>query len=295
MDKVIIMILVINLIISLLFAISCIRKGNKWVITLLFLALPVLGLAMYFFPRIIMKVCSHFAYDRDSLVKRNDIESLQSAPNVTKELDIIPVEDAMAISSKQEKRELLLDQLKKDLYENYRSILPATSDEDSEAAHYVAAAKMQVHQQMHGEILELQEKIQGQKVTVGACKKYLSKLIRYINSGLLEKKETIVYKHEYCHYFDVLVQMEKEVLEAVECTNYLSYLIDLKRFGEVETFWQECADELKEETAYRKMLEMYYTQKKKDKFYECLHELEKSDISLSADGLMMLRFWIRRR
>lgn len=295
MDKLIIIILCMNLVGVLLFAISCIQKGNKIGIALLFLALPILGFALYFVPIILMKICNRFSYDRDSLVKRYDIEGSQSAPDVVRELDLIPVEDAMAVSSKKEKRELLLEQLKKDLYSNYRSILPATSDEDSETAHYVAAAKMQVHQQMHSEILELQKKMQEQEFTIEACKLYLTKLTRYISSKLLEKKETIIYKHEYCNYFNWLLGSTNGTLEKQECTNYLEYLIDLKRFEEAETFWTECADELREETSYRKMLEMYYSQKRKERFYTCLHELEMSDIELSADGLMMLRFWIRRR
>ena len=280
MDKLIIIMLCINLVGVLLFAISCIQKGNKIGIALLFLALPILGFALYFVPIILMKICNRFSYDRDSLVKRYDIEGSQSAPDVVRELDVIPVEDAMAVSSKKEKRELLLEQLKKDLYSNYRSILPATSDEDSETAHYVAAAKMQVHQQMHSEILELQKKVQEQEFTIEACKLYLAKLTRYISSKLLEKKETIIYKYEYCDYFNRLLNSTNGTLEKQE---------------EAETFWTECADELREETSYRKMLEMYYSQKQKEKFYACLHELEKSDIELSADGLMMLRFWIRRR
>ena len=295
MDKLIIIMLCINLVGVLLFAISCIQKGNKIGIALLFLALPILGFALYFVPIILMKICNRFSYDRDSLVKRYDIEGSQSAPDVVRELDVIPVEDAMAVSSKKEKRELLLEQLKKDLYSNYRSILPATSDEDSETAHYVAAAKMQVHQQMHSEILELQKKMQEQEFTIEACKLYLAKLTRYISSKLLEKKETIIYNYEYCDYFNRLLNSTNGTLEKQECTNYLEYLIDLELFEEAEAFWTECADELREETSYRKMLEMYYSQKRKEKFYACLHELEKSDIELSADGLMMLRFWIRRR
>lgn len=292
MDNIIIAVLCINLFFVIVFALSCIRKGEKIWLSLLFLALPVLGFTFYFISKIMTKLCGEFSYDRETLVKRYAIEGIQTRPNVSKELDLIPVEDAMAVSSKQERRNLLRAQLKKDLYENYRSILPASADVDSESAHYVAAAKMQVRQQMNGEIIEMQKKMTGMKFDSVTWKIYLGKLSKYIESGLLEKKEAVIYKKDYCDVFEEL-QNNSEV-EKEECTHYLSYMIDLGKTEKAESFWENCSDEQKEEVSYRKMLEMYYNQKIRDKFYACMQQLEQSDIKLSSDGLMIVRFWNRR-
>jgi hypothetical protein len=294
MNKVIIIGFCINLFFVIIFALSCRKKRQKIGLSLLFLSLPFFGFVIYFISKFVMRMCHEFSYDRDNLVKRHTIQGLQTAPNVAKELDLISIEDAMAVSSKKEKRELLLTQLKKDLYENYRSILPASTDTDSESAHYVAAAKMQVRQQMHGEIIEMQKQIQELTVESNVWKEYLFKLEKYIESGLLEQKESIIYKEEFCLYFEKLQQLETCSLEKTECTNYLCYTIDLGRIEKAESFWTKCSDEQKEEVSYRKMLELYYNQRNKDKFYEYIQQLEKSDIKLSSDCLAMLRFWNRR-
>ena len=76
---------------------------------------------------------------------------------------------------------------------------------------------------------------------------------------------------------------------------YLENLISLGATQDAEDLWKVCPEDKKNEDSYRLMLSIYYGKKEKVKFFRCLKELEESEISLSAEGLMLLRFWIARR
>ena len=100
--------------------------------------LPVLGEIIYFLPQLLLCIAKSGNYDRESLVKRLEVEQEHVMPELKKELNVIPISDAMAVSSNVEKRTLLLDQLKKNIFTNYKTILIAGTDSDSESVHYVA-------------------------------------------------------------------------------------------------------------------------------------------------------------
>ena len=125
MDKILIGIWIINLVCSLVFTVVSAKKGQKLFLGAFFAVFPVMGFAIYFLPQSILKIQKNYAYDRESLVKRYDIEQEEAVPFIDRELNVVPIEDAMAVSSNEEKRALLLEQLKKDIHENYRVALPA--------------------------------------------------------------------------------------------------------------------------------------------------------------------------
>ena len=236
-----------------------------------------------------------YSYDRESLVQRFDIEREQMMPDVEKELDVIPVVDAMAVSNNQEKRSLLLEQLKKDLKTNYKSVLPVGRDRDSESAHYVAAAKMEVCRRKHVQLIRLQSDMQKKPEDTELVHKYLKELREYIESGLLSRKEAGLYKIQYCDTLFPLAEKEEYPITGEESGFYLACLVDLGRYQEAEDYWEEGSWEQKKEEAYLKMLEMYYERREKQKFYQCLDCLKASDVRLSPEGLKLLRYWTERR
>ena len=102
----------VNLAGAVLYAlVKAARKENVGA-AVFFIFLPGFGYIIYFVPRLIHRLAGRETYDRDSLVKRFQIEQAAEHPDVKRELGIVPVEDAMAVSGSAEKRALLLIQLK---------------------------------------------------------------------------------------------------------------------------------------------------------------------------------------
>lgn len=262
-------------------------------IMLFFLALSVVGVILYFIPKWIVGKDRKPAYNRAALIQGCPIAKVLKTPDMSKELDIIPIEEAMAVSSNVEKRNLLLEQLKKGVDQNYKAILSA--GEDSDAAYYVAAAKMEVLRQKREKIEKLQKSVKEKGVELGTIHAYLSGLEEYLETGILEEKEAVIYREEYCTYFMKLRKADVTEITPEEVTYYLDSLIFLGDTEEAENVWKICPDDKKDEAGYRLILNMYYNKRDKRKFFRCLKELEDSDIQLSTEGLMLLRFWITRR
>ena len=82
-------------------------------IMLFFLTLLTMGVVLCLIPMWIMGRSKKPAYNRAALIKGCPVAKAQKTPDVGKELNIIPIEEAMAVSSNVEKRTLLLEQLKK--------------------------------------------------------------------------------------------------------------------------------------------------------------------------------------
>ena len=270
------------------------NEKNKCILAVYFLFVPILGFMIYFIPRKIVEKKKNCFYDRDSFVKCLDIEKIQEIPTLQKELDVIPVEDAMAVGSNLEKRNLLLEQLKKDIYSNYKVLLAANDDADSESAHYVAAAKMEVYRYINEEVLKAKSEFEGDETNVDKIFGYLEKLSEYIESELLSEKEKNIYMAKYCEVINIVNKNPDITFLSIHNSNFISYLVELKRYDEAENFWNGLRDEERDEKSYMNMLLMYYKLKKKNEFYDCIAQIEQSSIKLSAESLQFLRYWKKR-
>ena len=125
-----------NFALSLLYAvIKGIRREGAGM-AVYFIFLPGLGFLIYFLPGLLQMFLEKMGVDREAiLIHAFEVDLQPEHPDVREALNVAPVEDAMAVSGNAEKRALLLKQLKKDLKENYRILLAAEQDEDSESAH----------------------------------------------------------------------------------------------------------------------------------------------------------------
>lgn len=295
MDKLIVILLLINLMISILWFILKLKKKQIAWMALFFICLPGLGYLIYYIPRILEKIIYEYKYDRESLVKRFDFERSQERPYLEGELNVVPIEDAMVISNNTEKRTLLLNQLKKDLFNNYRSLLPAENDEDSESAHYIAAAKMEVyrmHQQRWNEVLG---KYEEDCNSIDVFHQVIEILEEIIESDVLSLKEKKLYKKKYCEILEIQMESNEEDIKTKEYKAYLNYLIEDKSYEKAEKFWIDNHEAAKCEESYMMILKMYFQCNDKEKFYRCINELEEDkEVRLSADGLEKLRYWLSK-
>ena len=295
MDSILIAILIMNAVISIICAIRW-KGGKESILNIFFfLMLPVLGLGIYFIPRFMLAINKNIGYDRDSLVKRIDTEHVPQMPVVREELNTIAVGDAMAVSNNTEKRQLMLKQLKKDETDNYKLVLDAGKDEDSETAHYVAAAKMEAYRNKFVEILKIKNKISEDNADPEMVVELLEKMELYIDSELLAEKEALMYKNEYCQLFSKADDFVKRQFTIREYTKYISYLVDMDQYDKVQEFWNPEDEKMACEDNFMRMMEIHYRHKNKEKFYTCMEQLKKSKIVLSSNGLETIRFWENRR
>lgn len=267
------------------------REGVGMAVYLIFL--PGLGFLIYFLPGLLQAFLDRMGVDREAiLIRAFEVDLQPEHPDVREALNVVPVEDAMAISGNEEKRALLLKQLKKDLTENYRVLLAAEWDEDSESAHYAAVAKTEIYRLHQTRWLECRRDYEQ---APGDPEKYHTAcevLIDMLASGILSSREQSAYQKRLCDLVHRQIDAGESEVSRREYVEYLDALVELGRNADAEQLWQEHADRMRGETAYHSMLKMFYRTGERQKFEELLDDLCRNrQVRLSPEGLEQLRYW----
>ena len=258
-----------------------------------FIFLPGLGFLIYFLPGVLQAFWERIGVDREAiLIHAFEVNLQPEHPNVREALNVVPVEDAMAVSGNEEKRDLLLKQLKKDLTENYRVLLAAEWDEDSESVHYAAVAKTEIYRLHQTRWLECRRDYAQDP---GDPKRYhaaCEALIDMLTSGILSSREQSAYQKRLCDLVHRQLGAGEDEVSQREYEEYLSSLVELGRYADAERLWREHADRMRSEAAYHSMLSMFYRTGERRKFEDLLDDLCKNrQIRLSPKGLEQLRYW----
>lgn len=261
-----------------------------------FLFLPGLGFIIYFLPGLLRAFLEKVGVDREAVLTHAfEIDRQPEHPDVREALNVVPVEDAMAVSGNTEKRALLLGQLKKSLKENYRILLAAEQDEDSESAHYVAAAKMEIYRLGQTRWLECRRDYEQEP---GDPEKYhaaCGALIELLANGVLSAKEQSAYRKRLCSLVQGQIDAGEGEVSQKEYREYLGSLVELGQYADAELLWQRYADRMRSEDVYQDMLRMFYQMGERQKFEGILNDLRKNkQIRLSPKGLEQLRYWTSR-
>lgn len=286
----------INTVLAVIYAVT---RKNRWegaAMTAFFIFLPGIGFIIYYMPGLLRMFLEKTDVDREAVLTHAfEIDRQPEHPDVREALNVVPVEDAMAVSGNAEKRALLLGQLKKDLRENYRILLAAEQDEDSESAHYVAAAKMEIYRLGQTRWLECRRDYEQDPGDPEKYHEACEALMELLDSGVLSPREQSAYQKRLCGLVKGRIDSGEAEVSQREYEEYLSSLIELGNYADAELFWQEHADRMRSETAYHDMLRMFYKTGERQKFEDILDDLRHNrQVRLSPKGLEQLRYWTVR-
>lgn len=290
--------LIINLLLVIIYLQANLNNKQKLLIGLFFVFLPIIGFAIYLVALLVIRIISSKLYDRLSLVHRYKFDEEVLTPDINKELNIIPISDAMVISNNVEKRKLLLEQLKKDIYNNYKNILIASNDSDSETAHYVASAKMEIYNKLNINLQSVMESYEKESSKLSNVYDVLIALIDIIDSKLLSVNESNIYKTKYCNiieneFMSDDIEIDEEKVSYFD--KFIEYLVHLEDYDFVIPAFSKIPEEYKNENMYIQILKMYYSKNQKDNFKMTLDILCNSSLALSNEGVGIIRFWLSER
>lgn len=288
--------LTVNTALAALYALVMGIRRKGFGIAVFFFFLPGFGFVIYFLPGLLQSFLEKVGVDQEAILTHVlEIDRQPEHPDVREALNVVPVEDAMAVSGNTEKRALLLKQLKKDLRENYKILLAAEQDEDSESAHYVAAAKMEIYRLQQTRWLECRRDYEQEP---GDPEKYhvaCTVLTEMLSSGVLSAREQSAYRRRLCDLVQGQIDAGEGEVSLREYEEYLSALVELGRYTDAELLWQGHIDRMRSEAAYQDMLKMYYQTGERQKFEDILDDLRKNkQVRLSPKGLEQLRYWMGR-
>ena len=269
--------LAVNFVLAMLYAVIRGIHREDIGMAFFFIFLPGLGFIIYFLPGLLRAFLEKAGVDREAVLTHAfKIDRQPEHPDVREALNVVPVEDAMAVSGNTEKRALLLGQLKKNLKENYRILLAAEQDEDSESAHYVAAAKMEIYRLGQTRWLECRRDYEQEPGDPDRYHAACGALMEMLSSGVLSAKEQSAYQKRLCSLVQGQIDAGKIEVSQKEYVEYLGSLVELGQYADAENLWKRYADRMRSEAAYEDMLKMFYQTGERQKYEGILDDLRKN-------------------
>ncbi|KRE93096.1 hypothetical protein ASG89_06200 [Paenibacillus sp. Soil766] len=226
----------------------------------------------------------------DILVEKATLTNIVSKLETEKEMNIVPLEEALLVNDLSTRRRVMIDLLKQDSLDYLEVLQMAVSNEDTETSHYAVSAIMEVKRKIVINLQELAVKFEENKRDAHVLLAYSELLKSYMRSGFLDERTRIKYSYTYSNVLKLLIEVAPESAEAY--ADKIKTDLDLEEFAEAEETAQMYLKQFPlYEDAYLSLINVYYTMRAIDKLKLTLMQLRQSPIRLSNQALTVVRFW----
>ena len=293
-------VLIINTVISLLYLFFNVfvkkeKAGSYWMRFWVMLICPVVGPIFFFFGWLYYKLFMNEPVDLEDVVFSKERVKTHRKADEARERNIVPMEEAMAISDKASTRNLMLDFVRKDIRESLSTIAKALNSEDSEVSHYAASVLQETLNNFRNNVQKLYVTIQELKEEEGNGEQivlYSRELLFDLNSVLKQNVLSPMEQETYVNQMEeiMILLSQYENLTPEEMEQMAMRLFDLKDYVRCE----EWADRLMDTypdilSAYTTKLKLYYTVHDRERFFEVMNRLKQSNIIVDSETLNMIR------
>lgn len=223
----------------------------------------------------------------------NEVElSTLEKLDVHKEINLIPIEEALILNDFKIRRRMLLDLLKNDFIQQLSTLNIAINNEDTETSHYAAVAIVEVKRKLLLSLQEMSKHYDENKRNIDYLSTYAKTIKQYLHSGFLDQRTDINYKQLYASVLsDLLEVKQNDEMYMIEKVNTE---IDLGRYTEAKKYSEAYLHAYPErEQAYLMLLKLHYLQKKYTELTEVLKQLRTSSIPFTNQTRSIIEFWSR--
>lgn len=210
-----------------------------------------------------------------------------------RERDIVPVEEALAVSDQKYLRGLMLKVLRGDIQKSLEAITLALDSEDSETSHYAASVLQDELNEFRTYVHKLYVEMQHEEEDETDCEEML---IGYMDAVLKQKVFTGVEQSRFVEMMDEAAQKLYRKNTAKMTPAYYEAVIlrslELKLFEQAGVWCQRLEEAYPDQlTAYSCRMKLYYTEGKRKQFFEVLDQIKKSEIVIDSETLEFIRIF----
>lgn len=207
-----------------------------------------------------------------------------------KELNVIPIEEALLVSGHQERRRVMIDLLKQDSAQYLELLQIAVRNEDTETSHYAVSAIMEAKRKLLIAMQDLSVQYENNKDDIYVVRTYAEMLKGYLKSGFLDDRTIIKYQYTYLNILEALTKLSNADEWAFREKAETELMLDLYIVAE-STGLLYLERHPESENAYLCLMKVHYETRSYTKLRQTLEQLKQSPIRLSNRALMNVRFW----
>ena len=259
--------------------------------------LPVFGFIFFF----ICALLDRFLRTSDTILESylryiQDKSHIHYAENVDfdKEINVIPVADSLYFSDKKSRRSYLIYLLKKDFLQHIKGLNKALESDDSETAHYAAAALMEIKRQFEFILQSAWENYEKNNDDIAAMQEYVTALKKYMKSNLLDRVDYGEYLKRYS--FSLGKLLEKYHENAAYFSDKISADIELYDYASArETCKKFFYFFPNSEEPYIMLMKLYFQTHDYSYFERIACALRYANFNLSSRAESIIKYWERER
>lgn len=215
------------------------------------------------------------------------------APDFEKELNIVPVEEALAVSDKYSLRRLMMDVLKNNRDDSLSAISLSLSSEDSETSHYAASVLMDVLSEFRKKAASLQLKLEQEKDEDGKIAvELLTYILFFLGQNVFSFFETETYTGIALSAADGLYEKDGKLISPVLMASLIESLLIIERTDDAAR-WTEHIRQTYPDTVQRYMsaIKLCYYNNDSDGFFMNIRQLRESGVPISHEVLQIIKMF----
>lgn len=252
---------------------------------------PVVGPLFFLAGSLVRRILFRQEVDLEDVIFSKDRVQTHQKADEEREGNMVPIEEALAISDKDSLRMLLMNIIRGDVQDSLGSIALALNSEDSETSHYAAAVLRDALNDFRAETQALYNTMLNAGLEAAP---YAVQLIEKMQSVL---KQGVFHDNEQSTFVNMMDEAcgllyDKFYRELKP--QYIEWVFDLLLpMHEFERMWAWCSRSRElypeELSTYTCFLKLYFTMGKKKEFFEELERLKKSDVVIDKETLDLIR------
>ena len=290
--------LAVNLAAAVVYLILHLRRGlrKKGLIVFFFLLVfPVVGPLFMLLAELLNYLLHRRKVRRlamEDLSFNKERMKLNIDADMDKELDQVPIEEALLISDKGNKRRVFIDLLKSDDYaENMHQIGGAVENEDMEVAHYAASFYTDALARYKARENELRDKV-NKDPTAENVRDYVDYMEKILAGHVFGSIEAGLYLERLDNAAALLYQLDPDMLRDSTITVLVDLWSELKRQEKIEPWVARaqvrCRSSL---DCFKVCARYYYAVGDRDRFFGMHRDAKRSGIVLDHEALEWIRYF----
>ena len=298
-ERIVLIILAVNILVVLIYVIAGYlrKKEKKFSIAMkamVMLLCPVVGAVFLVLGELFFRLFFAQAMDLDDVIFSKDRVKTYLHPDEERERNLVSVEEALAITDKENLRELMLNVVRGDVRNSLASLSMALNSEDSETANYAASVLQDILNDFRANVQKrYQEILQGSDNRVLLA----AELIDYMNQVLeqkvftgLEQKSMTDLMEQVC---EILYKEDKEKMMSSHYEAVSMRLLDVRDYEKCRKWCERVAVQYPGVlSSYTCRLKLYFSCEDRENFFQVLDELKKSNIVIDNETLEMIRVFL---
>ncbi len=269
-------------------------ERSMWFRSVVMLLCPVVGACFFLIGHVIYRIFFRTPVDLEDVIFSKERVKTYSYADEEQERNIVPLEDAIAVSDTDSLRSLMMNVVRGDVQDSLATISLALDSEDSETSHYAAAVLQEALDKFRADVQKgyqmILEDPKGQA-------EYAAILFDYMNPVLLQKVFTDIEQMSMVHMMDeigdALYENSRSSLTSAQIEAVTLRLLEVSDYENCRK-WCERAEYMfpNELATYTCQLKLFFNTGKRNQFFRVLGDLRDSDIIVDNETLELIRVFL---